>query len=90
MILERDLDARWLYLDAYGSLFADARLIAEENIKERFPNPKLRMYPVPVVPEPLDGEVLPGDPGWDGVFKKTPLPIPPKTPPVRGSGHLWL
>jgi hypothetical protein len=87
VIVERYLDSRWLYLDGATNFFVDARLIAEENLKERFPT--LRFYPIPVVPEPLDGQVLPGDPGWSGEFKQLPIPKPPNTKPERGIG-LWL
>lgn len=87
VIVERDLDDRWFYLSRYDDFIVDERLIVQERLKERFPT--LRCYPIPIVPEPLDGEVLPGDPGWTGTFIKTPLPKPPDTKPERGIG-LWL
>lgn len=85
VILERYLDNRWAYL--YDDPYVDERLIETESLRERFPT--LRFYPVPVVPEPLDGQTLPGDPGWTGAFKKLPIPRPPTTKPEKGIG-LWL
>lgn len=87
VIVERYLDDRWLYLDSSDELFVDLRLVEKEHLRKRFP--KLRFYPVPVVPEPLDGEVLPGDPGWTGTLVKQPLPAPPAHKPEKGIG-LWL
>lgn len=87
VIVNKYLDERWLYLNRYDELFVDGRLIERENLRERFP--KLRCYPIPIVPEPLDGEILPGDPGWTGTLVKTPLPKPPEHKPEKGIG-LWL
>jgi hypothetical protein len=87
VVVERYLDDRWLYLDGTDSPFVDERLVDREALRERFA--ALRFYPVPIVPEPLDGEVLPGDPGWTGTLRKLPIPEPPQTRPVKGIG-LWL
>jgi hypothetical protein len=87
VIVERYLDDRWVYLNLSADVFVDERLIESESLRDRFPT--LRFYPVPVVPEPLDGEVLPGDPGWTGVFTKLPLPKPPDSKPEKGIG-LWI
>lgn len=87
VIVERYLDTHLAYLNMAGAPYVDERLIDLESLRERFPT--LRFYPVPVVPEPLDGEVLPGDPGWTGTLVKVPLPKPPDHKPEKGIG-LWL
>lgn len=87
VIVERYLDTHLAYLNKSGAPYVDQRLIDLESLCERFPT--LRFYPVPVVPEPLDGEVLPGDPGWTGTLIKIPLPKPPDHEPEKGIG-LWL
>ncbi|MBX3110324.1 MAG: hypothetical protein KF743_14175 [Fimbriimonadaceae bacterium] len=86
-ILGRDLDMRWLYLNEDGDMFADVNLIENECMTEWLP--QLRFYPVPVLDQPLSGEVLPSDPGWTGEFKELRIPVPPRTKPERGIG-LWL
>lgn len=87
VIVKRYLDDRWLYFDSNTDAYVDVRLIERESLRERFP--KLRFYPVPVVPEPLDGATLPGDPGWTGKLNYVPGPDPPSHRPERGIG-LWL
>lgn len=66
-IAESNLDERRIYGDAGSMLYVDSNLIKELRLKERFPD--LRFIRWPVIPRPLDGDVLPGDPGWDGVFR---------------------
>lgn len=51
--------------------------------------PKLKLCPVPVVDEPADGQVFPGESGWTGSFKPRRLPKPPTHKPERSIG-LWL
>ena len=78
-IVERDLDDRLVYQDAYASIFIDGELVKSLNLKSRFPDLVLTKFPI--VPKPLDGETLAGDPGWDGVFRPVP---PPAWPPQEG------
>lgn len=80
-IVERYLDERLIYQDEFADLFIDGRLAKALDLKARFPD--LVLSRVPVVPEPLDGDTLPGDPGWDGVFRERPSPPLPNTPDAR-------
>jgi len=67
------LDDRQVYQNGHD-LFIDNRLADEIRLLSRFDD--LRLKRVQVVKEPLDGDVLPGDPGWNGRFKERPLPKP--------------
>jgi len=87
VIVERYLDEGWLFLDSVECFYADARLVEREELRERLPT--IRCYPIPIVPEPLDGETLPGDKGWKCVFRKRRAPKPPPHKPEKGIG-LWL
>lgn len=66
-IAECVLDQRQIYADHGSKLFVDEHLVRSARLRERFPD--LRFQRWPVVPRPLDGDVLPGDPEWDGVFR---------------------
>jgi len=77
-IVEISLDHRRVYQDLSGWVYIDPILAKDLDLKSRFPDLKLIRYDV--IPEPLDGDVLPGDPGWDGVFR----PNPPR-PQARGT-----
>jgi hypothetical protein len=66
-IVARDLRDRRIVLSDFGSLYIEKALATELKLRERFED--LRLYKVPVVPEPLDGWVLPGDPGWNGTLR---------------------
>lgn len=57
-------------------------VLSDTDLLARFPD--LRPYEFPVVDKPLDGEVLPGDPEWDGVFRPAP---PPEFP---GDDDPWV
>lgn len=82
-IVERTLDDRLVYIDQSGWVLVADELVERLELKRRFP--KLWLYRVDVVTEPLDGEVLPGDPGYKGVFIPNPNPpVLPKGKPRRG------
>jgi hypothetical protein len=81
-IVERTLDDRLVYVDQDGGVLIADELVERLEFKRKFPN--LWLYRIDVVPEPLDGEVLPGDPGWDGVFRPGPPPIMPEGRPAKG------
>lgn len=81
-IVERTLDDRGVYIDQSGHVLVDRELAEQLKLRARFSG--LWLYRVDVVPEPLDGEVLPGDPGWDGVFRPGPPPVMPERMPKRG------
>jgi hypothetical protein len=73
-VVDRYLDDRLVYQDDTGWMYVEEGLVAKLKLPERFKDLKLKR--VRVVPEPLDGDVLPGDPGWTGRFKEQPLPKP--------------
>ncbi len=50
-----------------GGLYIDSGLVEELDLARRFRD--LLFLRVKVIPEPLDGDILPGDPGWDGTFR---------------------
>jgi hypothetical protein len=81
-IVQRTLDDRLVYVDQDGMVLVADLLVRELELRKRFP--RLWLYRVDVVPEPLDGEVLPGDPGWDGTFRPAPPPEMPPGMPKRG------
>jgi hypothetical protein len=60
--------SRAIVLGALRNIFVTDTLIADLDLKQRFPD--LRLEECPVVDEPLDGETLPGDPEWDGVLRR--------------------
>jgi hypothetical protein len=67
-ILARNLDDRVVYQDVLGWIYVDAELAGDLRLREVFPD--LRYYKkYPVIAEPLDGQVLPGDSGWNGVLR---------------------
>ncbi len=74
VIAARYLDHRRVYVDDVQQLFIDKALVKELDMKKRFPD--LRFHNVPIVPEPLDGDVMPGDPGWNGTFVEQRNPRP--------------
>jgi hypothetical protein len=89
-IVERTLDDRQVYVDQDGWILVADKLVEDLALKERFPS--LWLEPIPVVPEPLDGESLPGDPDWDGVLRRkypaylgivVSVPYPPPHIPDR-------
>jgi hypothetical protein len=67
-IVERTLDDRLVYLNQDGNILVADELAERLELKGRFP--KLGLQRVDVVSEPLDGETIPGDPGWDGVLRR--------------------
>jgi hypothetical protein len=69
--LERYLDDRMVYLNAYGDVFLDQRLIDSIG-KEEFPA-DIRFKNLPVLLEPADGQIMPGDAGWKGTFVELPI-----------------
>lgn len=68
-IVERTLDDRLVYVDQDGRVLVADELVEKLDLKHRFP--KLWLQRIDVVLEPLDKETLPGDPGWDGVLRRT-------------------
>jgi len=77
-VVERYIDQRRVYEDLSGRAYIDPALAEELDLKGRFPD--LKLIPYEVIPEPLDQDILPGDPGWDGTFR----PNPPR-PQARGT-----
>ena len=81
-IVEHTLDDRLVYINEGGWVLVADELVERLELKRRFP--KLWLYRIDVIPEPLDGEVLPGDPSWDGVFRQAPPPVMPEGMPKGG------
>jgi hypothetical protein len=81
-VLRRYLDSRGVYQDVYGGIYVRRVLAESLELERRFPD--LKLYKVPIIDEPLDGDVLPGDPAWNGRFKERPIPTPPGKDPPRG------
>lgn len=76
-IVARYLDDRRVYTDDSDNMYIDPLLADELHLSDHFPD--LRFYRVDIIPEPLDGDILPGDPGWNGTFMERPLPdLPPE------------
>lgn len=72
-VVARDVRGVRAFFDFdFSHVFVSDELAGLLELKVRFPD--LRFKPLRVVEEPLDGEVLPGDPGWDGVFRPRPQP----------------
>lgn len=65
-VLFRSLDDRLVYMSNRNYLLLDGDLIDKLELRKKFPD--LRFRRIRIVDEPLDGDVLPGDPGWTGKF----------------------
>lgn len=75
-IVRRDIGDQLAFFGRVAeAIYVRDTVIEEARLRERFPD--LSPYEFPVVDEPLDGEVLPGDPDWDGVFRPTEMPALP-------------
>ncbi|MCW5766675.1 MAG: hypothetical protein KIT68_11950 [Phycisphaeraceae bacterium] len=70
-IVARQVHGRRLVADAYGSLLIRGDLAAELDLVRRFPD--LRLFKIPVVDEPKDRWVLPGDSHWKGELIASPF-----------------
>ena len=81
-IVERDLDGRPVCIGHNGNVLVESSLAKRLELSKRFP--RLWLYRIDVVEKPLDGEVLPGDPEWDGVFRPAPPPQLPGEELKRG------
>ena len=71
-VLSRSLDGRGFYLGGLANTtpIIDDRLIDPRQLCTKFS--LLKAKRVRVIHEPLDGETLPGDPGWDGALIRNP------------------
>lgn len=65
--VEYSLDERLVYTEDGITYVFDERLITERKLRERFPD--LQFRHIPIIPRPLDNDVLPGDPDWSGAFR---------------------
>lgn len=75
-ILHRDIIGRSAFFsNGLRDILVTDALINELDLKRRFPDLRFREFPV--VEGPLDGQVLPGDPEWDGIFRPRPKPSLP-------------
>lgn len=68
-VVQRSVGDRLAFFgdEHFYDVFVTDALIAKLDLKKRFRD--LRFYQYDILDEPEDGEVLPGDPGWDGVFR---------------------
>ena len=87
VVVARSLSDRDYHITALLDIFLVPGSQTHKRVIEHFP--KLRLFRVPVVDEPLDGILLPGDPGWNGQVVRLPLPVPPTHEPEPGTGA-WL
>ncbi|MCX5688352.1 MAG: hypothetical protein NTV94_00925 [Planctomycetota bacterium] len=67
VIAAASLAKRRLWPEEGGLLYIDDSLVQEIGLAKQFPD--LCFLKVKVIPKPLDGDILPGDPGWDGTFR---------------------
>lgn len=81
-VLRRYLDERLLYTDQSNLFIIDEELVRTLDLRVRFPN--LEFWRLPIIDKPLDGQILPGDPGWNGTI--TPKPITVLDPDDPESG----
>ncbi len=81
-IVERELGGRLVCIAHNGNVLVESSLAKRLELSKRFP--RLWLYRIDVVEKPLDGEVLPGDPEWDGVFRPAPPPELPDKELKRG------
>lgn len=66
-IVYRYIDNRHFYLSYENSFYVTDFL--RNKIRDAFGWADLRFVRTKVIDAPLDGDVLPGDPGWDGTFR---------------------
>lgn len=81
-IVERELGGRGVCIGHNGNVLIESSLAKQLELSKLFP--RLWLYRIDVVEKPLDGEVLPGDPEWDGVFRPAPPPELPDKDLKRG------
>lgn len=70
--LNKSLDDRLVYLNEDMNFLIVDALYKKLELRKRFP--KLIFEKVDILEKPQNGEVLPGDPEWDGVFRSMPIP----------------
>jgi hypothetical protein len=81
-ILRRYVDDRLLYTDTSNLFIIDDVLVRSLDLRTKFPD--LKFVRLPIIDKPLDGQILPGDPGWNGTI--TPKPITVLDPDDPESG----
>ena len=65
-IVGYSLGEAMVFTDDGLTLSIDGDLILKLRLKERFP--ELRFRRIPVIANPMDDDILPGDPEWSGTF----------------------
>ena len=85
-ILRRDIAHHPAFFgdDRFYQIIVTDELIERLDLKSRIPDLRWQFRRYDVIDEPLDGDVLPGDPGWDGVFEGPALFLPLGTEPTIG------
>lgn len=74
VVVESSLDERLIYQSTMGALLIDGALATKLDLEARFP--LLTLWPIKIIDKPLDGDVLPGDPGWNGTLIERPIEVP--------------
>lgn len=72
-LLRRYLDDRLLYSGTMHELIIDEVLVRQLDLRARFPD--LTFDRLPIIEKPLDGQILPGDPGWNGTLVPKPITV---------------
>ncbi len=80
-ILRRYLSDALVYQSTSGGLYIESKLATQLKLRKKYPD--LLLYPMKMLDDPLDGDTLPGDPGWDGTFRERPTPRAPKGRPHK-------
>ena len=87
VVLRGDLDARQLYLTEDNELILTPAAFAASHLSSILP--QMKVHEVPIVNESRSREVLPGDPGWTGEFRRTRVPkVGPDA--IRSSYGMYL
>lgn len=78
-IIRGQIKDRPVILDGFCSLCVHPEFYEDMKLKNRFPDIKV-VHKVKIYDRDPHGWVLPGDPEWDGVFRKPPGWVDPPTP----------
>lgn len=81
--LRKYLDTRRIYMSMHGDIIVCGELA--RKVKNEYGD-QVRIYELPVLEHPEDGEVLPSDAEWNGVFTPAAMPKFSKKDLVFGVG----
>lgn len=66
-LVSYDVKDRVVVFDASGNLYIRHEIVEALKLRSRFED--IRLYRIPLLPAPIDGWTLPGDPEWQGVLR---------------------